>query len=107
MLSALIRFSFVESLEDILPVNQSLEVDAKQIFREDGVFDSSLVGKLCLPFVPPLFSEEKFLKLLRYLCILAPLLQTKPKSSTLCQLCYHHVISLKKIQVYLECHVIQ
>ena len=43
MLSALIRFSFVESLEDILPVNQCLEVDAKQIFREDGVFDSSLL----------------------------------------------------------------
>ena len=73
MLSALIRFSFVELLEDILPVNQCLEVDAKQISREDGVFDSFLLGKLCLPFVPPLFSEEKFLKLLRYLCILAPL----------------------------------
>ena len=58
------RFSFVESLEDILPVNQCLEVNTKQIFREYGVFDSSLLGKLCLPFVAPLFSEGKFLKLL-------------------------------------------
>ena len=73
VLSALIRFSFVESLEAILPVNQCLEVDAKQIFHEEGVFDSSLLGKLCLPFVAPLFSDEKFFKLLRYPCILASL----------------------------------
>ena len=106
MLSALIRFLFVESLEDILSVNQCLEVNAKQIFHEDGVFDSSLFNKLCLPFVAPLFTEEKFLKLLRYFCVLAPLSSNEMQSNTLCQLCYHHVKSLKKTQVYLECHVI-
>ena len=73
MLSALIRFCFVESLEDILPANKCLEGNAQQIFREDGVFDSSLLSKLCLPFVAPLFSEESFLKLLQYLRIIAPL----------------------------------
>ena len=73
MLSALIRFSFVDSLEDILPTNQCLEGDAQRIFHEDGVFDSSLLCKLCLHFVSPLFSEENFLKLLQYLRIVAPL----------------------------------
>ena len=73
ILSALIRFSFVESLEDILPANKCLEGNAQQIFREDGVFDSSLLNKLGLIFVAPLFSEESFLKLLRYLRIIAPL----------------------------------
>ena len=73
MLSALIRFSFVESLENVLPANQCLEGNAQQIFHEDGVFDSSLLNKLCLPFVAPLFSEESFLELLQYLRIIAPL----------------------------------
>ena len=107
MLSALIRFSFVESLEDILPVNQCIEVDAKQIFHEDGVFDSSLLGKLCLPLLLLCFQKRSFLNCLDISVSLLLFLQTKPKSNTLCQSCYHHVISLKKIQVYLECHVIQ
>ena len=73
MLSALIRVSFVDSLEDILPGGQSLEPETQRKFCEDGIFDSSLLNKLCLPFVSPLFSEEKFLKLLQYLCIIAPI----------------------------------
>ena len=77
MLSALIRFSFVDSIEDILPESHSLEVDAQRIFREDGVFDSSLLSKLSLNFFAPLFSEKKFLKLLRYLRIIAPLSTTQ------------------------------
>ena len=77
MLSALIRFSFVELLEDILPANHCLEGDVQRIFHEDGVFDSSLLAKLCLPFVASLFSEEKFLKLLQYLRIIAPLSTTE------------------------------
>ena len=77
MLSALIRFSFVDLTEDILPENHCLEGDAQRIFREDGVFDSSLLSKLCLPFFAPLFSEKKFLNLLRYLRIIAPLSTTQ------------------------------
>ena len=73
MLSALIRVSFVDSVDDILPEGQSLELKSQRKFYEDGIFDSYLVKKLCLPFVSPLFSEEKFLKLLQYLCIVAPI----------------------------------
>ena len=73
MLSALIRVSFVDSLYNILPEGQYLEPETQSIFREDGIFDSYLLNKLCLPFVSPLFSEEKFLKLLQYLCIIAPI----------------------------------
>ena len=77
MLSALIRFSFVDSIEDILQENHCLEGDAQSVFREDGVFDSSLLSKLSLNFFAPLFSEKKFLKLLRYLRIIAPLSTTQ------------------------------
>ena len=73
MLSALISVSFVNSFYDILPDGQYLEPENQRIFREDGIFDSYLLNKLCLPFVSPLFSEEKFLKLLQYLCIIAPI----------------------------------
>ena len=73
MLSALIRVSFVKSLEDVLPEGQSLEPEAQHIFRNDGVFDGSLLDKVCLPFVSSLFSAQSFLKLLRYLHIIAPL----------------------------------
>ena len=76
MLSALIRVSFVDSIDDILPEGQSLEVESQRKFHEDGIFDSYLLNKLCLPFVPQLFSEEKFLKLVQYLCIAAPILST-------------------------------
>ena len=73
MLSALIRVSFVNSLEDVLPAGQSVEPEAQHIFRNDGVFDGSLLDKVCLPFVSSLFSGQSFLKLLRYLHIIAPL----------------------------------
>ena len=73
MLSTLIRVSFVNSLEDILPEGHSLEPEAQRIFRDDGVFDGSLLDKVCLPFVSSLFSAQSFLKLLCYLHIIAPL----------------------------------
>ena len=51
-------------MEDILQEkSHCLGGDAQSIFREDGVFDSSLFSKLCLPFFAPLFSENKFMKL--------------------------------------------
>ena len=67
MLSALIQVSFVDSFEDILPEGQSLQLESQHIFHEDEIFDSYLLNKLCLSFVSPLFSEEKFLKLHQYL----------------------------------------
>ena len=78
MLSALIQISFVDSFEDILSEGQSLEPETWRIFWEDGIFDSYLLNKLCLPFVSQLFSEEKSLKLLQYLCIIAPIFSSNP-----------------------------
>ena len=59
--------------DNILPDGQYLEPETQSIFREDGIFDIYLLNKLRLPFVSPLFSEEKFLILLQYLCIIAPI----------------------------------
>ena len=71
-LSTLVRFSFVDLLEEILP-NEHLSFVSQRLLREDGIFEESLLDKLSLPFIPPLFSKDNFLQLLCYLCIIAPL----------------------------------
>ena len=73
MLSALIRVSFVDSLEDILLEGKSIAPDTHRAFREFGVFEDSLLDSVCLPFVSSLFSKNAFLTLLRYLHIITPL----------------------------------
>ena len=75
ILSVLIRVSFVDLLEHILPENQSLSEIENVVndLREDGQFDESLLDKLCLPLVSPLFTKSDFLELLQYLCIIASL----------------------------------
>ena len=76
LLSALIRVSFVDSLEDILLEGKSITPDTQRAFREFGVFDESLLDKVCLPFVSSLFTKHAFLTLLRYLHIITPLSTT-------------------------------
>ena len=76
MLSALIRVSFVDSLEDILLEGMSIPSDTQRAFREFGVFDESLLDNVCLPFVSSLFTKNAFLMLLRYLHIITPLSTT-------------------------------
>ena len=76
MLSALIRVSFVDSLEDILLEGKSITPDTQRAFREFGVFDESLLDNVCLPFVSSLFTKNAFLMLLRYLYIITPLSTT-------------------------------
>ena len=73
MLSALIRVSFVDSLEDILLEGKSIAADTQRAFREFGVFEESLLDNVCLPFVSSLFTKNAFLMLLRYLHIITPL----------------------------------
>ena len=73
MLSALIRVSFVDSLEDILLEGKSIAPDTQRAFREFGVFEESLLDNVCLPFVSSLFTKNAFLTLLRYLHIITPL----------------------------------
>ena len=70
MLSSLIRVSFVDLLMEILPEGQSISPDTQRLLREDGVFEESLVDKLCLPFVSSLFMKSEFLELLQYLRII-------------------------------------
>ena len=76
MLSALIRVSFVDSLEDILCEGKSIAPDTQRAFREFGVFDESLLDNVCVPFVSSLFTKNAFLILLRYLYIITPLSTT-------------------------------
>ena len=76
LLSALIRVSFVDSLEDILLEGKSITPDTQRAFREFGVFDNSLLDNVCLPFVSSLFTKNAFLMLLRYLRIITPLSTT-------------------------------
>ena len=76
MLSALIRISFVDLLEDVLSPGQILSPETQKLLRENGVFQESLLDKLSLPFVPLLFTKPEFLKLLQYLRIVAPLFST-------------------------------
>ena len=73
MLSALIRVSFVDSLEDILLEGKSIAPENLRAFREFGVFEESLLDNVCLPFVSSLFTRNAFLMLLRYLHIITPL----------------------------------
>ena len=72
MLSKLIRVSFVDLLNDILPEGQSLLPQMQREFRSNGVFEEPFLDKLCLPFVSSLFTKTHFLDLLQYLCIAAP-----------------------------------
>ena len=76
LLSALIRVSFVDFLEDILLEGKSITRDTQRAFREFGVFDESLLDNVCLPFVSSLFTKHAFLMLLRYLHIITPLSTT-------------------------------
>ena len=76
ILSALIRVSFVHSLEDILLEGKSITLDTQRSFREFGVFDESLLDSVCLPFVSSLFTKHAFLLLLQCLHIITPLSTT-------------------------------
>ena len=76
LLSALIRVSFVDSLEDILLEGKSITPDTQRAFREFGVFHESLLDNVCLPFIPSLFTKHAFLVLLHYLHIITPLSTT-------------------------------
>ena len=73
MLSHLISVSFVDLMEEILPGGCSISPETQRLLREDGIFEDSLLDDLSLPFVPPLFTKDDFLKLLCSLCIIAPL----------------------------------
>ena len=76
LLSNVIRVSFIDRLDDILPVTHSLMSESQQLLREDGIFAESLLDSLCLTFVAGLFDKADFLKLLQYLHIIAPLQST-------------------------------
>ena len=69
MLSNLISISFV---------NYSLTPGAQIKLRDEGIFEDSLLDELpTLNFVPLHFTKTEFLKLLKYLCIIAPISSTQ------------------------------
>ena len=64
-LSNIVRVSFVDDLQQILPKGVSLSDDVVQSLKRDGIFDGSLLNSLGLKFFPNLFSESDLLSLLQ------------------------------------------
>ena len=70
-LSNIVRVSFVDDLQQILPKGVSLSVDVVQSLKRDGIFDGSLLNSLGLKFFPNLFSESDLLSLLQHFHVIS------------------------------------
>ena len=69
LLSQLVQVSFVDK--------PSIATNAPRVLRDTGIFDVSLLDQLKLPFVPPHFTKEHFLKLLEFTRIIASVSSTQ------------------------------
>ena len=69
LLSKLIQVSFVDQ--------PSIATNAPRILRDTGIFDVTLLDQLDLQFVPPHFTKEHFLQLLKYTRIIASVSSTQ------------------------------
>ncbi|XP_019853695.1 PREDICTED: uncharacterized protein LOC109583010 [Amphimedon queenslandica] len=72
-LSNIIRVSFVDDLQEILPKGVSLSKGAIQSLKRDGIFDESLLNNLGLTFIPNLFTKMDLLLLLQLLRVISPI----------------------------------
>ena len=72
-LSNIVRVSFVDDLQQILPEGVSLSVETVQSLKRDGVFDESLLDNLGLTFLPTLFSKSDLLSLLQHFRLISPI----------------------------------
>ena len=70
-LSNIVRVSFVNDLQQILPKGVSLSDDVVQALKRDGIFDGSLLNSLGLQFFPNLFSESDLLSLLQHFHVIS------------------------------------
>ena len=72
-LSNIVRVSFVDDLQQILPEGVCLSGETVQSLKSDGVFDESLLDNLGLTFLPNLFSKSDLLSLLQYFRLISPI----------------------------------
>ena len=70
-LSNIVRVSFIDDLQQILPKGVSLSDDVVQALKRDGIFDGSLLNSLGLKFFPNLFSESDLLSLLQHFRVIS------------------------------------
>ena len=71
-LSNIVRVSFVDDLQQILPEGVSLPDKNVLSLKRDGVFDESLLDNLGLTFLPNLFSKSNLLSLLQHFRLISP-----------------------------------
>ena len=72
-LSNIVRVSFVDDLQQILPAGVSLSDETVLSLKRDGVFDESLLDNLGLTFLPTLFSKSDLLSLLQHFHLISPI----------------------------------
>ena len=72
-LSSIVRVSFVDDLQQILPEGVSLSEETVLSLKRDGVFDESLLDNLGLTFLPYLFSKSDLLSLLQHFRLISPI----------------------------------
>ena len=70
-LSNIVRVSFVDDLQQILPEGVSLSDDIILSLKKDGVFEESLLITLGLTFIPCLFSKSNLLLLLQHFRVIS------------------------------------
>ena len=75
-LSNIVRVSFVDYIQQLLPDDVSLSPDTQLELKRDGVFDESLQDSLGLTFIPNLFSKSDLLSLLKHLCLVSPIISS-------------------------------
>ena len=72
-LSNIVRVSFIDDLQQILPEGVSLSDETVLSLKRDGVFDESLLDNLGLTFLPDLFSKSNLLSLLKHFRLISPI----------------------------------
>ena len=72
-LSNIVRVSFVDDLQQILPEGVSLSDETVLSLKRDGVFNESLLDSLGLTFLPNLFSKSDLLSLLQHFHLISPI----------------------------------
>ena len=75
-LSNIVRVSFVDDIQQLLPDGVSLSPDTQLELKRDGVFDESLLDSLGLTFIPNLFSKSDLFSLLKHLCLVSPIISS-------------------------------
>ena len=71
-LSNIVRVSFVDDLQQILPEGVSLSDEIVQSLKRDGVLDESLLDSLGQIFIANLFSKSDLMLLLQHFRVISP-----------------------------------